>query len=96
MQLGIHTRIIEVVTDIDMEHKQDRNHTGVRMENYYTKRFYQSLGIDLGSTFTNMSRWVCITAQVLWFDESSGRGILLHTRGLRSSSREANYFTITC
>jgi hypothetical protein len=38
-QLGIHTRIIEVVTDIDMEHKQDRNHTGVRMENYILKDF---------------------------------------------------------
>ena len=61
-QSGIHTRIIEVVTDIDMEHEQDRNNTGVRMENYYTKRFYQSLGIDVGSTFTNMTHWVCIDA----------------------------------
>jgi hypothetical protein len=53
IQLGIHTRIIEVVTNIGMEHKQDRNHTGVRIKNY-TKRYYQSLGIDVGSTFTNM------------------------------------------
>jgi hypothetical protein len=30
-QSGIHTRI-EVVTDIGMEHKQDRNHTGDRIE----------------------------------------------------------------
>jgi hypothetical protein len=38
-----------------MEHKQHRNHTGDRIEEAHTKRFYQSLGIDVGSALTNIN-----------------------------------------
>ena len=60
-----------------------------------TKRVYQSLGIVVGSTFTNMTCWVCVAAQVCWFD-GLVVGEYFYTLGVWVlSSREANYFTIT-